>query len=448
MIRLLFTRRIANALCLCGEYAVILWLFSSRKNRPDAWRTFGFLPLLGIAYLYFTPDAQRVIFIEESLSNFFIQLARLLLYWGSVFGYLAVRKDMQRSVAAYEAGFLTAVYLTAQNIRVVLLLLIQSVAAAGDFDRLSSYLAIAAEWILVAVIWHILDLSGLRFVGRARWGLLSITTLLSIYFKWSLMTMISRTPSQGVWGNLLIFAFCAALATLAALLLFELSLQRQEKLRQTQIEQSYLNHEMQNIRRTHQVEEDMRRLYHDMKHHLLALRGMAEEHGQVERYLDELLPQFGHYESLVSTGNPTVDALLSEKMQRAGMENIRFNVYLDLSLLGFMNPADLVSIFGNAVDNAIEAVRVLPAETGRMVYLKSTCVSGLLSLCFSNPFAGQLIPKNGVLSTGKADKAFHGIGLSSIRKTAERYGGAADVRVDNEKGWFYLTVVLPTGQTD
>lgn len=446
MTELLLTRNVANALCLAGEFAVILCLFRRRGNRPGAWRLAGFLPLLGIAYLYFTPEAQREVFPEQSLLNFLVQLGRMALYWASVFGYLAVRKDIRRGAAAYEAGFLTAVYLTAQNVRIILLLLIQWATSSSAYDRLSSYLCLAAECLLVAGIRRALGPSALRAVGGARWGMLSITLLLALYFKWSLMTMIARLPAQGLWSDFLAFAFCAALATLASLFLFELSQRRQERMRQVQLERVYLSYEMQNVRRARQAEQDMRRLYHDMKHHLLALRGMAEDGGRVERYLEELLPRFERYERQVSTGAPTVDTLLSEKIHLAAADGISFHVYLDLSPLKGVEPADLVSIFGNAVDNAVEAVRVLPPDQERLIRIKSTCAAGVLTLRFSNPFAGRRMPENGTLSTGKEDKALHGIGLGSIQKAARRCGGAAGIQIDNERGWFDLTVVLPAEQ--
>lgn len=444
MIGVLLDREVVNLICLAGEYAIILCLFWKQQDRPGYFRFWiSLLPLLGISYLYFTPDAQRMIYLEHTIGNFLFQLVRLLLYWGAVFGHLIIRKEMRQGTAAHAAGFLTAIYLTVQNIRIIILLLMRSALGNAVCDRLSSYLVVPLEILLVAAMSRSLDLPRLKTVGGARWGLLSITALLGLYFKWSLMTMMTSLPEQDRWRDVLVFAFCAALATLASLFLFELSQQRQAEKQQAQLEQVYLNYEMQNIKRTRQTDRDMRRLYHDMKNHLLAIQGIAEEGGRVEEYLEELLPQFERYESQVSTGNPTVDALLSEKAQQAAREGVRFNIYMDLSPLCFMKPADLVALFGNAVDNAMEAVQELPPGVEKLVYLKSSSGAGLFTLRISNPFPGRRVLENGTLHTSKQDKAMHGIGLVSIQKAARRYGGTVSVEANNEKRWFTLTVIIP-----
>ena len=60
---------------------------------------------------------------------------------------------------------------------------------------------------------------------------------------------------------------------------------------------------------------------------------------------------------------------------------------------------------------------------------------------FENYFDGELRFADGELATRKANTARHGLGLKSIRQTAEKYGGQASTKADD--GWFTLTVLLP-----
>lgn len=71
---------------------------------------------------------------------------------------------------------------------------------------------------------------------------------------------------------------------------------------------------------------------------------MTEAKEQVQQYLGELLPQFDGYESSVVTGNSVVDALLSEKIQRAALDGIHLNICLDLSKLEFIRSVDMITI--------------------------------------------------------------------------------------------------------
>ena len=200
---------------------------------------------------------------------------------------------------------------------------------------------------------------------------------------------------------------------------------------------------MQNARRALQANHDIRRMYHDMKNHLLVLREMTTKDDRMEPYLESLLSQFEGYETQVSTGSPVVDALLNEKIQRALFDQIQFNVYLDLSALSFMKPIDLVTIIGNAVDNAIEAVRDLPAKTDRIVYLKSNRTANLNVIQISNQYEGTRSIEDGKLKTGKANPEMHGIGVDSIRTVVKRYGGSVEIKIDDMTKWFRMTIMIP-----
>ena len=127
---------------------------------------------------------------------------------------------------------------------------------------------------------------------------------------------------------------------------------------------------MKNARRELQANSDVRRLYHDTKNHLMAIRSMAGKSGEIEEYLDGLLSHFNSYEAQIDTGNATVNALLSDKIQRAHPEEILFNVRLDLSALNKVSSIDLVTIFGNAIDNAVEALRSID-DDGKIVFIKN-----------------------------------------------------------------------------
>ena len=45
------------------------------------------------------------------------------------------------------------------------------------------------------------------------------------------------------------------------------------------------------------------------------------------------------------------------------------------------------------------------------------------------------------LSTSKADKANHGIGLKNVQMVLEKYDGMS--RIHSEDGWFYFTAMIP-----
>ena len=138
---------------------------------------------------------------------------------------------------------------------------------------------------------------------------------------------------------------------------------------------------------------------------------------------------------------------MSEKIQLAYADGIRFNVCLDLSGLDHIKTVDLVTIFGNAVDNAIEALRKTEKSEGeRLLFIKSSTFANNVVIRFQNRYAGDVELRGGVPVTSKKDADMHGLGISSIRNAVRRYGGTVTVKADNVNKEFTLVVMLPTAQ--
>ena len=114
----------------------------------------------------------------------------------------------------------------------------------------------------------------------------------------------------------------------------------------------------------------------------------------------------------------------------------------DGNALAFMTDADICALFGNALDNAIEAVMRLP-EDRRVVSLTTKQSGKLFSVSLRNFYDGEVRLVNGLPVTTKSDSGYHGFGVKSIKEIAERYGG--DVSVVAEDGVFTLNVLFTLG---
>ena len=76
-------------------------------------------------------------------------------------------------------------------------------------------------------------------------------------------------------------------------------------------------------------------------------------------------------------------------------------------------------MYGNLLDNAIEACRKLPAEE-RYIRLDSKYSEGMLLLIVEN---SKTVEENPTLHTTKRNKELHGRGISSVRMVIEKYSG-------------------------
>ena len=99
---------------------------------------------------------------------------------------------------------------------------------------------------------------------------------------------------------------------------------------------------------------------HDLKHQLRAIRKSTE--ADKNQYIKEVEESIKIYEAIVKTGNEVLDTILTEKSLYCKERGIVVSCVADGALLSFMHTMDLYSLFGNALDNAIEAVEKIETE--------------------------------------------------------------------------------------
>ena len=162
-------------------------------------------------------------------------------------------------------------------------------------------------------------------------------------------------------------------------------------------------------------EERVRAIYHDLKNHLLVMesRQNTEETRQMAQTLRS---QIEAYEDYVHTGNDFLDIILKDKAAKAREKQIDFSAMVDFNGIDFIEPLDISTIFGNAIDNAIEASEKLPKER-RLVTVRAERVRDMLLIAVENNILpGTQAPEG----TTKKDRFVHGFGIPNIRKAIEK----------------------------
>lgn len=179
---------------------------------------------------------------------------------------------------------------------------------------------------------------------------------------------------------------------------------------------------------------------HDLKHQVQAIRAVKDEKER-ETYLEKIEKSVQIYSAIVRTGNEILDTILTEKSLICENSWIHINCVADGSLLAFMNPVDLYTLFGNALDNAIEAVRKLESKEKRVIDIMLYERQSFLMLQIVNPMCGEVKFEDGLPLTTKAKNGYHGYGMKSMLHTIQKYEGHLTTEVKN--GCFYFNVMLP-----
>lgn len=184
-------------------------------------------------------------------------------------------------------------------------------------------------------------------------------------------------------------------------------------------------------------EERVRSIYHDMKNHLLVLKAQEGHSKEVGASIEKLREEIEDYEAYYHTGNDFLDIIIRDKMKKAREKQIDFQAVIRFEAGDFIEPLDISAIFGNALDNAIEASEKL-SESMRLITAKASRIHDMLVVAVENNMQIEL-PQD--RRTSKEDTFLHGFGLSNIEKAVEKYDGQCTVKA--EKGKFVLKVMIP-----
>jgi two-component system CitB family sensor kinase len=159
-------------------------------------------------------------------------------------------------------------------------------------------------------------------------------------------------------------------------------------------------------------------------HHDEALSLITEESTAHQELAEQLLRQVDH---------PILGALLVTKSVIAAERDIDFRLAADSNVSGDIGePRGLVTIVGNLVDNAFDAVSALPAAALRRVDLSMRIEGSTLAIDVRDsgpgidPSLGLAIFDEGVSSKSGPGRE-RGLGLALVRHVVQRRGGVIDV---------------------
>lgn len=268
-----------------------------------------------------------------------------------------------------------------------------------------------------------------------------IITVLCIFLVSNLSFISIHTPFSGFYGNE-IMNIRTVVDFGGIAVLYAYFVQRSELRMKSELEatQNIIKNQYQQYQLSKESIELINRKYHDFKHQIETLRAETDSEKR-NAYLDEIENEIKNYEAQNKTGNQVLDTLLTSKSLYCAKKHITLTSVVDGKLLNFMYTMDLCSIFGNALDNAIECEEQIKDESKRLIHLSVASQKGFILIRVENYFEGELSFHDGLPLTRKIDKSMHGFGMKSMRLAAQKYNGTLTADVTNN--WFELKILIP-----
>lgn len=208
--------------------------------------------------------------------------------------------------------------------------------------------------------------------------------------------------------------------------------QEEEKLKNIMLKQQYAYYQDKA-----DEEKRIRSLYHDMKNHLLVLQSQTNHGEESKTSILNLQKQMEEYENYYHTGNDFLNVIIRDKAKAARELSIDFNAAVYFEDGAFIELLDISTIFGNALDNALEASIKSPADR-RFITIKAKRIQSMIIISIEN----SCISYTGTdYKTAKQDSFLHGFGIENIRKAVEKYGGECDIK--QQDAVFALKIIIP-----
>lgn len=182
--------------------------------------------------------------------------------------------------------------------------------------------------------------------------------------------------------------------------------------------------------------------YHDLKYQIAYLKSEAGAEESIA-YLDQMEQEIKAYEAQNKTGNQILDTILTGKTLYCQSNWIELTSVADGEALGFMEPMDISTLFGNMIDNAIESVSKIEKKERRLIHLAVAKQKNFLRIRMENCYQDEPKFEKGMPVTSKADAKYHGFGIKSIQSTVKKYGGSTTIQAEN--GWFEIRILIPLG---
>ena len=165
----------------------------------------------------------------------------------------------------------------------------------------------------------------------------------------------------------IIMVSLAIINILLIFILVQFTVQNQSQLNQVAL-QTRLNDDEKKLQESVQWSKSVRALRHDLSNHLISISQYIKsgEEDKALAYIEKISGSLPDAPTFTDTNNPTLNAILDLKRIICQKENISLKCYIQKDLAPFDDTA-FSTVFGNIMDNAIEAEKSQPQKERRVV---------------------------------------------------------------------------------
>lgn len=268
-------------------------------------------------------------------------------------------------------------------------------------------------------------------IDNQAWFLLIIIPLISVI---SLSALMMAAMNHDEISHYIICGMIGILTANITTYYFFLRLNKnyETKLRLQILAQNNEN-TLKNLENANAFVQDMQIVRHDIKNQLTIISDYIKgaQYDKAVNYINDIIDsRIPIIQEFINSDNEVFDAIVNSKIAVCNSKNIYIEIKAMQGALNNIEPADIAVLFGNLLDNAIEAAQT---TAGKRITVDIKQNGRYLSILVSNSIDSSILKKNSVLATTKHDKSVHGFGIKSIKNVVKKYDGMVQFFEENDE---------------
>jgi len=279
--------------------------------------------------------------------------------------------------------------------------------------------------------------------GRKYFFLLLSIPVISIVIAMIILDMLVKYRITDTFFVLIAY-ICLMYVNAIVFSIYEMILDQVEKNYNYRLIEKQLELQLNHYNKLAENREVLSEVIHDFKNHLNCIYNLYkyEKKNELGNYIKNLI-SITDTEKIIDTGNPVIDAVLSEKIDIADKMGIKLVRELYLPSNIEIKHTDLCIVLGNSLDNAIEACkRITDSSIPKEIKLYMNYRDKYMIIVVTNTCDKPPVKSGRFYKSSKPSPELHGLGLQSIDRTVKKYNGNMVIKYDNNL--FELEIVMST----
>ena len=295
---------------------------------------------------------------------------------------------------------------------------------------------IRIEYFLICLMLQVGLFAGIHSLAKkvrsaASYYQMILAVILSLFILFGELLMLFISGKAIVINSSgMVLVYCGFILSAAVLILIMVSFYSMQRMTMEKNMLVSMNKNIsENYKTIVELNERLRSQAHDFRNHLLTMANLEPD--EIRTYIHKLIPADDTNIKRVHSKDPYVNAIINSKLSDIQNHGIHFEYSYNVSSPILIAPAELCSVIGNQLDNAIVACQKIQNQDERWIRFLIEEQGDFIIFRCENRIESDLSLRE-ILKTTKTDSEQpHGYGIKNIKMCTANHNGFLDLKIQD-----------------